>query len=384
MPDPVVFRRGLHTEAINRCLAGNSGTVSADDYRDIPAIIVYRWLPDHQVCLIVKLDQAEAFASVQSFGAALLLIGGVALVAATLLGAGLARSITRPIQALQAGVTRFGRGELATRLPENSLDELGELAHEFNQMAAAIGAQEIRLHDNAAQLEAANHELEAFSYSVSHDLRSPLRAIDGFSRMLLRDYQALLPAEGQRKLQVVRDNAQQMGQLIDDLLTFSRLSRQPLKKESVEPTSLTRRVLSDLSAEQDGRQVEITVADLPTCQADPGLLKQVFVNLLSNALKYTRKCQVAHIEVGFKSYDGAIVYFVKDNGAGFDMRYVDKLFGVFQRLHRAEDYEGTGVGLAMVQRIIHRHGGRIWAEAEVDRGATFYFTLEGKDRNDGT
>ena len=383
MPDPVVFQRGLHTVAINRCLAGNSGTVSADDYRDIPAIIVYRWLPDHEVCLIVKLDQAEAFASVQTFGAALLLIGGIALVAASLLGAGLARSITRPIQALQAGVTRFGRGELATRLPENSFDELGELAHEFNQMAVAIVAQENRLHDNAAQLEAANHELEAFSYSVSHDLRSPLRAIDGFSRMLLRDYEALLPAEGQRRLQVVRDNAQQMGELIDDLLTFSRLSRQPLKKEPVAPTSLVRRVLSDLSAEQDGRQVEITVADLPTCQADPGLLKQVFVNLLSNALKYTRKCQVAHIEVGFKSYDGAIVYFVKDNGAGFDMRYVDKLFGVFQRLHRAEDYEGTGVGLAMVQRIIHRHGGRIWAEAEVDRGATFYFTLEGKDRNDG-
>ena len=300
MSDPVVFQRGLHTEAINRCLAGNSGTVSADDYRDIPAIIVYHWLPDRQLCLIVKLDQAEAFASVQTFGAALLLIDVIALVAASLLGAGLARTITRPIRNLQAGVARFGQGDLATRLPENTYDELGMLAHEFNLMAASIGAQETKLLENAAQLEAANKELEAFSYSVSHDLRAPLRSIDGFSRMLMRDYHELLPAEGQRKMQVVRDSAQQMGRLIDELLTFSRLSRQPLNKEPVAP-AMARSILADMSDEQNGRQIEISIADLPICQADPGLLKQVFVNLLSNALKYTRRCEVAHIEVGFKT-----------------------------------------------------------------------------------
>jgi len=166
------------------------------------------------------------------------------------------------------------------------------------------------------------------------------------------------------------------------LLTFSRLSRQPLNKEPVVPANLVRRVLSDLSGEQEGRQVEIVVGELPTCQADPGLLKQVFANLLSNALKYTRQRDVARIEVGCAAQDGATVYFVKDNGAGFDMRYADKLFGVFQRLHRAEEFEGTGVGLAIVQRIIHRHGGRIWAEAEVDKGATFYFTLEGEGLHD--
>ena len=305
MADPAVLQQSLHTEAVSLCLAGASGVISANSYRDIPAIIVYRWLPERQLCLIVKLDQAEAYASIQTFGTALVGISGVGLLAAALVGAGLARTITRPILALQSGVTRFGRGELDIQLPENTGDELGLLAHEFNRMAASISAQETQLRDNAARLEAANKELEAFSYSVSHDLRSPLRAIDGFSRILLRDYQAQLPAEGQRQLQVVRDSAQQMGQLIDDLLNFSRLSRQPLNKEPVAPASLVRRVLSDLSGEQEGRQVEIAVGELPICQADPALLKQVFVNLLSNALKFTRQRDVAQIEVGCDAQDGA-------------------------------------------------------------------------------
>jgi light-regulated signal transduction histidine kinase (bacteriophytochrome) len=176
-----------------------------------------------------------------------------------------------------------------------------------------------------------------------------------------------------------------MGELVDDLLAFSRLGRQPLKKQSVSPEVIVRKSLEDLSTEQAGRQVEIVIGDpsagpghaLPDCQADPALLKQVFVNLLSNALKFTRRRQVARIEVGFEEKDGRRAYFVRDNGIGFDMQYVGKLFAVFQRLHRSEDYEGTGVGLAIVQRIVTRHGGRAWAEAEVDKGATFYFTLEG-------
>ena len=234
---------------------------------------------------------------------------------------------------------------------------------------------EQRVIERTAQLESANKELEAFSYSVSHDLRAPLRAIDGFSRILLEDYTQQLHADAQRYLHVVRNNTQRMGLLIDDLLTFARLSRQPLNKKMVVTADLVRQCADELHAEQQGRRVEIAIGDLPACQADPALFKQMWINLLANALKYTRKQEAAVIKVGSQEQAGACVYFVKDNGVGFDMQYADKLFGVFQRLHRAEDYAGTGVGLAIVQRIIHRHGGRVWAEAAVNQGATFYFTL---------
>ena len=168
-----------------------------------------------------------------------------------------------------------------------------------------------------------------------------------------------------------------MGALIDDLLTFSRLSRAPLNKQEVSTGKLVRSVLDDLSSQQDGRPIDLRIGELPASAGDPALLKQVWTNLLSNALKYTQKREAAVVEVGCEATPEGNVFFVRDNGTGFDMRYADKLFGVFQRLHRAEEFEGTGVGLAIAHRIIHRHGGRVWAEAAVDRGATFYFTLEG-------
>ncbi len=234
---------------------------------------------------------------------------------------------------------------------------------------------EWRVVERTTQLEAANRELEAFSYSISHDLRAPLRGIDGYSRILQEEYGPQLTPEAQRYLDKVRGSTQRMNRLIDDLLAFSRFSRRSLNKQPIAPADLARQALSDLRAEQEGRQVEVALGELPSCQADPTLLRQVFINLLSNALKYTRKREVARIEIGCQERDGEQTYFVKDNGAGFDMQYADKLFGVFQRLHSAEEYEGTGVGLAIVHRIINRHGGRIWAEAEVDKGATFYFTV---------
>jgi signal transduction histidine kinase len=240
---------------------------------------------------------------------------------------------------------------------------------------------EERVHERTAELEAANHELEAFTYTVSHDLRAPLRAADGFSRILLTEHAPHLAPDAQRYLRLVRDNTQQMGQLIDDLLAFSRLSRQPLNVRPIVLTDLVRQVLEDLHVAQAGRCIDISIGDLPVCQADAALLKQVLINLFSNAIKFTSKREVASIAVGCRREDDQSVYFIKDNGVGFDMRYADKLFGVFQRLHRAEEYEGTGVGLAIVQRIIHRHGGRIWAEAAVDQGTTFYFTLGGNTRH---
>ena len=234
--------------------------------------------------------------------------------------------------------------------------------------------------ERTAELTRSNQELESFSYSISHDLRAPLRAIDGFSRILADEHQAQLAPEARRMLQLVRGNTQQMGRLIDDLLAFSRLSRQALNRQSVDPNELVRQAIRDLASQQEGRQVEVKVGPLPLCAGDPALLKQVWINLLANALKFTRSRPKAQIEIG--SRPGELThpgdepaYFVKDNGVGFDMTYADKLFVVFQRLHRPEEYEGTGVGLAIVKRIVERHGGRVWAEAEKDKGAIFYFTL---------
>lgn len=240
---------------------------------------------------------------------------------------------------------------------------------------------EQRVEERTAQLQAANKELEAFSYSVSHDLRAPLRAMDGFSRATLEDYGTLLPAEGQQFLHTICNSAKRMGNLIDDLLAFAQLGRVTLKKRSVQSNHLLEEVLVDIGPQIEGREVELTVDPLPDCLGDPSLLRQVWLNLVSNACKYTQGKSPAVVHIGAVRDGKQCVYFVRDNGAGFDMRYIDKLFGVFQRLHRADQYPGTGVGLAVVQRIVHRHGGRVWAEAEVDRGACFYFTLENGDPN---
>ncbi len=239
---------------------------------------------------------------------------------------------------------------------------------------------ERRVEERTAQLEAANRDLEAFSYSVSHDLRAPLRSVSGFAQVLLEDYAAALPPEAQRYLLRMQDGARRMGQLIDDLLAFSRLGRQPLVLRAISPTAIARQALDMLEAEQRNRRITITIDGMPDCQADPALLLQVYVNLLANALKFTRTRDAAEIHIGWRAEataDGAErpVYFVRDNGVGFDPRYADKLFGVFQRLHAASEYEGTGVGLATVQRIIQRHGGTIWAAAQPDKGAVFSFTL---------
>ena len=234
---------------------------------------------------------------------------------------------------------------------------------------------EQRVIERTAELESANKELEAFSYSVSHDLRAPLRAIDGFSRILSDEIGPAADPEVMRYLNVIRDNAQQMGRLIDDLLSFSRLSRQPLKKMTFAPIELVKQVQSSLASDTENRSIELIIDELPPCDGDPALLKQVWMNLLSNAYKFSRKREFARIEIGAIKHPDEIVYFVKDNGTGFDMRYADKLFGVFQRLHYAEEYEGTGVGLAIVQRIVRRHGGRVWAESELGHGATFFFSL---------
>ncbi|TMD63711.1 MAG: GHKL domain-containing protein [Chloroflexi bacterium] len=233
--------------------------------------------------------------------------------------------------------------------------------------------------EQTRQLEIANRELDAFSYTISHDLRAPLRAISGFTSILFEEYADSLPTEATGYLKRVKDNGDYMGQLVDDLLAFSRLGRQALRTQKVSTRAVVDRALAVLPPSIDTQTDQLIVGELPDCDADPNLLEQVFVNLLSNAFKYSKNQPSRRIEVGARESAEGTVFFVRDNGAGFDMRYADKLFGVFQRLHRSQEYEGTGVGLAIVHRIVDRHGGRIWADAKVDQGATFYFTLKGAE-----
>jgi light-regulated signal transduction histidine kinase (bacteriophytochrome) len=246
-----------------------------------------------------------------------------------------------------------------------------DLRNEINERARAVEA----LRYANAETEAANRELEAFSYSVAHDLRAPLRSIDGFSLALLEDYSEHIPAEGKTYLGHVRESAQHMARLIDDLLSLSRLGRTRLHRASIDLAAIARIVAARLRRDHPDRAVEVVVPAEIAAVGDERLMEVVLENLLGNAWKFTAKRPHARIEVGEMSHEGHRVCFVRDDGAGFDMAYAGKLFSVFQRLHAVSEYEGTGIGLAIVERIVHRHGGRIWAESEVGHGATFYFTL---------
>ena len=316
---------------------------------------------------------------------------GVAMLAAQKIQ----RSITEPVALLAEAARKVSRDQdYAVRVPPTGTnDELGMMVDTFNEMLSRIQQREaeveagkqryVRLNDElerrviqrTAELEATNSELEAFTYSVSHDLRAPLRRIDGFAKLLADEYNESLPDEARHYLSRVRDGTRHMGLLVDDLLNLARLGRQDVRLQVAGLFSIVQRVTASLERDTEGRDIEWHIHSLPFVECDPALIEVVFTNLLSNAVKYTRPRARAVIEVGAIDQDGTPVIFVRDNGVGFSMKYADKLFGVFQRLHRAEDFEGTGVGLATVQRILHKHAGTIWAEAELDKGACFYFTV---------
>lgn len=321
-------------------------------------------------------------------------------VAVTSLLAGLALSnrlqqyISRPVLALAQTARMITEGkDYSVRAQKLTGGELGLLTDAFNNMLREIEQREATLREaqeelrqshaelerrvekRTAELSVANREMEAFTYSVSHDLRAPLRHVMSFAKMLEKQAGPRLDEKGRRYTRVIVEAGRRMENLIDDLLKLSRISRAPLNETQVSLRQLVEESRRELAPESRGRAIDWQIGPLPEVQGDPTLLRSVMVNLLSNAIKYTRGRQPARIEIGCEEKEREVVCFVRDNGAGFDMKFVDKLFGVFQRLHRAEEFEGTGIGLASVRRVIQRHGGRTWAEGEVDHGACFSFSL---------
>jgi len=296
----------------------------------------------------------------------------------------------RQIDADLAGIIMTGEGTIATAVEAMKSGALDYILKPFKLSAIlpvldrALTVRRLRmenaelersLHGRTVELEAANKELDAFSYSVAHDLRAPLRSIDGFSHALLEDYASVLGNEGTQYLAHIRESAQNMTELIDALLMLSRVSRSELQHERVDLSALAGDIVSELRRAQPDRRVETVIASDLIAEGDGRLLRAALENLFANAWKFTAPRDRPCVEFAASLRDGQPTYFIRDNGAGFDMAHAKKLFGVFQRLHSEQEFEGTGIGLATVQRIIHRHGGRIWAEGEVDRGATFYFTI---------
>ena len=337
--------------------------------------------------LYLKYDLVAMNERIKLYGIIAFLVMGVSSLLAYILSKILQRTIARPIVALAETAKAISEHQdHSVRAVKFGADELGSLTDAFNDMLTQIQTQnqtlsefnqklEQKVAERTTELESVNKELESFSYSVSHDLRAPLRFIHGYTNILEEEYTDKFDDEGRKLIQRIVNNAKKMGQLIDDLLSFSQLGRKELRKRSVSMAKLVTGIWEEFNRLESNRHVTFIMKDLPDVYADYATINQVWVNLISNALKYSKNTEHAIIEISFEQTEKEIIFIIKDNGAGFDMQYYDKLFGVFQRLHSTKEFEGTGVGLAIIQRIIAKHGGRIWAEGEVNKGASFYFSL---------
>jgi signal transduction histidine kinase len=330
--------------------------------------------------VVIGFPEKVLLSSVNDF-MSLIVIGGLVLIIMGVIAAWImSRNISRPLAKLTNAATAISQGDYSATVDIYRKDELGELANSFNNMAIKVYKMhrelERKVAERTQQLENVNKELEAFSYSVSHDLRTPLRAINGYSVMLKEDYEDKLDAEGMRILDNVIGNAKTMGQLIDELLAFARLGKKELTLLKVDMKQLAETVAAELVHNEEPGKYKINIdPSLPPVEGDGSMIKQAMMNLVGNAIKYSAKKKEPEIWIGAKAESDRTVYYVQDNGVGFDMAYASKLFGVFQRLHSIEEFPGTGVGLALVKRIIDKHKGQVWADAVKGEGATFYFTL---------
>ncbi|MEM7032615.1 MAG: ATP-binding protein [Chloroflexota bacterium] len=395
------------SEGIDNALAGQNGSGLYLNYESPPKAVfgVYRWLPSFNAALLVEIAEADALQAYSDARWFSFIFAIITAAIAIIMGLLQATRITKPVVSLVQVASQIAQGSLNQQIAVKQQDEIGLLARAFNQMIDRLqntlhdlnqrvddlqqAEREIRLLNTdletrvqlrTTELEHANKELESFAYSVSHDLRAPLRHIDGYAQLLLKREGENLDDTSLRHLNVILNSVSRMGQLIDDLLSFSRTGRVEISIEPVHLNPLVTSVQAELAFMQEKREIIWKVAPLPCVEADPALLRLVWMNLLSNAIKYSSLQPNTRIEIGVDETSGQKPYqvtiFVRDNGVGFDPQYGHKLFGVFQRLHQRDEFEGTGIGLATAQRIIQRHKGEIWAESVPNQGAIFYFTLK--------
>jgi signal transduction histidine kinase len=362
-----------------RLIAGETGEQLVEAISAMQSKQSYTRQVLKRVAAVDRAALADAFATAAQAETTarrwLLWISMACLIPVLLLSLALSRAVLRSVSELTAGFQRFGTGDFAREIRVTSGDELGEIARQANAMAASLDELTRKHRDAEAALSVYNKELEAFSYSVAHDLRAPLRGINGFSRVLLEDYSEKLDDEARANLQRICAAAERMGELIDALLGLSRLARADLRREEVDLSQIALGIVKQLRESHPEREVEFQNESTVMANGDAALLRVVLENLLGNAWKFTAMTDGACVRFGTEEANGDTVYFVRDNGAGFDMAYAEKLFVPFQRLHTAREFPGTGIGLATVQRVIHRHGGRVWAESAPGKGATFLFTL---------
>ena len=383
--DASVLRRGIRTEVVNRCLSHSSGSLSTTDYRGVATLAAYRWLSESQLCLVVKVDQAEAYGPVNAFRNKVAIFGAIVLVAAALLGLGLATSINRPLLAMQRGVRDFRSGELGVRLSETSRDELGDLAHAFNEMAIERDRveEELRIHrdhleeqvaERTQELVRSNQELEQFAHIASHDLQEPLRMVSSYTQLLERRYKDKLDSDAKEFIGYAVDGAKRMQTQINDLLAFSRVTTQGSLFEATNCSDIFETALTNLAAVIEESGATVTRDPLPTVPVDASQLVSVFQNLIGNGIKYHGD-QPPRIHVSAVESRDEWLFSFKDNGIGIESEFAERIFVIFQRLNSKTKYGGTGIGLAICKKVVERHGGRIWVESEPPKGSTFYFTL---------
>ncbi|HIH88086.1 TPA: HAMP domain-containing protein, partial [Candidatus Bathyarchaeota archaeon] len=359
-----------------QALKQNEGILfNQPDYRGVPVLAATRYIEAADLGLVTKIDVSEAYAPIYEVRNRLLLIGGITVIVIVVFSYFFSRGLSQPIVKLKEEVEKVGRGELYVSEVTHAGDEIGALGSSFREMVEHLRSAFDQIEQKNQQLESLNKELEAFSYSVSHDLRAPLRSIDGFSKILLEDYDDKLDDTGRDYLRRVRVATQRMGQLIDDMLTLSRITQMSMRIRDIDMSKVAQTIADEYTQREPNRTVEWRIQQGLTAKGDEALLKIAIANLIDNSWKFTSKKEKATIEIGSAEVDGEKAFYIRDDGAGFDMRYVHKLFTPFQRLHTTDIFPGTGIGLAIVQRVINRHSGRVWAEGEEGKGSTFYFTI---------